>query len=129
MCTSRRTVNLTDAYYDNPRNLLADSVGSAKRQAQAAAGLTPYVEDASFVKLREVTASVDLPPRLVTRLGGGRLTSARLAVTGRNLLSSYKYTGLDPEISNFGNQQVARAQDVTPYPPARSVFFALSVGF
>lgn len=123
------TVNLTDAYYDNPRNLLADSVASAKRQAQAAAGLTPYVEDASFVKLRELTASVDLPQGLVNRLGGGRLSSARLALTGRNLFSSYKYSGLDPEISNFGNQQVARNQDVTPYPPARSVFVALNVGF
>jgi TonB-linked SusC/RagA family outer membrane protein len=123
------TVDLTNAYYDNGLFLLADSVASAKRQAAAAAGLTPYVEDASFVKVRELTASVDVPPAWVQRVGGGRLTSARLALSGRNLFTSYKYSGLDPEISNFGNQQVARAQDVTPYPPARSVFVSLNLGF
>jgi hypothetical protein len=58
------------------------------------------------------------------------VTTARLQVSGRNLLLWYpNYFGLDPEVSNFGNQQVARGQEVTPYPPARTFFVSLDLGF
>jgi TonB-linked SusC/RagA family outer membrane protein len=122
--------NLTNAYFDpNGLYLLADSVASAKRNAANAAGLPAYVESASFVKLREITLSYALPDRWISGLSWARLSSARLQVSGRNLLSSFPYTGLDPEISNFGTQNIGRGQDVTPYPPSRSVFFSLDLGF
>ena len=53
----------------------------------------------------------------------------RLELAGRNLLTSTKYTGYDPEVSNFSNQALGRFQDVTPYPPSRSVFFSISANF
>ncbi len=121
-------VNVTNAYYDNGLFLLTDSVASAKRIAAAGAGLTPYVEPGGYVKLREVTLSYDLPGQWVNTIAGGRINTVRLSVSGRNLWSSFKYTGLDPEVSNFGNQDVTRAQDVTPYPPARSYFFTIDLG-
>jgi TonB-dependent starch-binding outer membrane protein SusC len=122
------TANLTNAYYDNPLFLLADSAASAKRLASAAAGGTPWVESARFVKLREVRLSWDLPSSWVKAIGQGRLRTARIDVSGRNLLWSFPYTGLDPEVSNFGTLAVGRGQDVTPYPPARSVFFGIDLG-
>ena len=122
--------NLTNGYFDpNGLNLLADSVASAKRFAAVLAGQAGWLESASFVKLREVTLSFDLPDQLVKRLTWVQLSSARLQVSGRNLWHSYPYTGLDPEISNFGSQNIGRGQDVTPYPPAKSVFFTLELGF
>jgi len=122
--------NLTNAYFDpNGLFLLADSVGEAKRNTANAAGSAAYLESASFVKLREITLSYALPDRWVNALTWARLSSARLQVSGRNLWSSFPYTGLDPEISNFGSQNIGRGQDVTPYPPAKSVFFSLDLGF
>jgi TonB-linked SusC/RagA family outer membrane protein len=122
--------NLTDAYFDpNGLYLLADSAASAKRNAANAANLPAYVESASFVKLREVTLSYALPDRWVTGMSWARLSSARLQVSGRNLWSSFPYTGLDPEVSNYGTQNVGRGQDITPYPPSRSVFVSLDLGF
>ena len=122
--------NLTNAYFDpNGLFLLADSALEAKRNAVNNAGGPAYVESASFIKLREVTLSYALPDRWVTGLGWLRLSSARLQVSGRNLWSSFPYTGLDPEVSNFGTQNIGRGQDVTPYPPSRSVFFSLDLGF
>jgi hypothetical protein len=53
---------------------------------------------------------------------------ARLALTGRNVLAWFRYTGLDPEVNFVGNTQVQRGQDVTPYPPARSFFISLDLG-
>jgi outer membrane receptor protein involved in Fe transport len=87
-----------------------------------------YLEDASFVKLREVTLALDLPERLVSGLWS-RARYATLTLSGRNLLTFTDYTGLDPEVSNFGNQNIARNIDVAPFPPSRSFWFSLRVGF
>jgi len=120
--------NLTIAYYDNGLYLFGDSAQSATRLKQAGAGLTPYVLPGGFLKLREVTLSYDLPNHFVSEIGFGHLTSLRASLTGRNLFISTKDLGLDPEISNFGSQNVQRGQEVTPYPPVRSFFFTLDLG-
>ncbi len=120
--------NLTNAYYDNGLFLLADSAASAKRIAAAQAGGAPYVESARFVKLREVRLSWDVPDKWVGVIGRGRVRTMRIDVSGRNLFWSFPYTGLDPEVSNFGTLAVGRGQDVTPYPPARSIFFGVDLG-
>ena len=55
-----------------------------------------YFEDADYTKLREVRVAVTLPERLA-RLGGA--SRVRLSLTGRNLHTWTKYTGLDPEVT------------------------------
>jgi TonB-linked SusC/RagA family outer membrane protein len=123
------TANITNNYYDfNGPYLLADSVGIARRRAAIRANGTPYVESARFVKLREVRLSYDLPDSWVRFIGNGRLRSARIDLAGRNLFMSFPYTGLDPEVSVFGNLQTARGQDITPYPPAKSIFVGVDLG-
>ena len=87
-----------------------------------------YVQDASFIKLREVTLSFDMPDRLVAFLGRG-VQSATLSFEGRNLITWTKYQGLDPEVSNFGNQAIARNVDVAPFPPSRTFWVGLNLGF
>lgn len=60
-----------------------------------------WLEDGSFIRLRNVTAAYNLPTSLCKKF---RLTSARLAVIGTNLLTFTRYTGLDPEIArDFDN--------------------------
>jgi TonB-linked SusC/RagA family outer membrane protein len=87
-----------------------------------------YIEDGSFVKLREITLSYELNPKFIQNVWSG-VESVNLSLSGRNLLTWTDYTGLDPEVSNFGNQQLARSIDVAPYPPSRSFWFAVNVGF
>jgi TonB-dependent starch-binding outer membrane protein SusC len=87
-----------------------------------------YVQDASFIKLREVTLSFDLPDKFVSFLGRG-VQSASLSVEGRNLITWTHYQGLDPEVSNFGNQAIARNVDVAPFPPSRTFWVGLNLGF
>ena len=84
------------------------------------------------MKLRELTASYQLPDRFtqwLDRRGGIRFNSVKLALTGRNLLSSFPYKGLDPEANAWGSQNVTIGQDVYPYPPSRSFFVSLDLGF
>src|SRR6266566_4706322 len=87
-----------------------------------------YVEDASFMKLRELTLSLDVPETMVARLGRG-VRTAELSFSGRNLWTHTNYTGMDPEVSNFGNQPIGRNIDVAPFPPSRSYWCSLSLGF
>jgi hypothetical protein len=60
---------------------------------------------------------------------GPGVNNATLSVSGRNLVTWTKYPGLDPEVSNFGNQNVGRNVDVGPFPPSRTFWFGLSLGF
>ncbi len=120
-------INLTNAYYDNGLFLLADSAASARRMAAVTRGLLPYVESASFVKVREVALSYDLPEALLGPVRG-ILHSARLTASARNPFAAFHYSGLDPEVSDFGNTPVTRGQEVTPYPPARSFFLSVDLG-
>jgi len=122
-----KVVNLTQLIFDAGGNW-KDPAASNQRLTDL--GTTaPYVQSASFLKLREVTLAYQLPQHWATRVFGGRANGAALELSGRNLLTWTKYEGLDPEVSNFGNQNVARNQDVAPFPPSRSFFFTVNVNF
>ncbi|HEU4632283.1 MAG TPA: TonB-dependent receptor [Gemmatimonadaceae bacterium] len=55
----------------------------------------PIYQDASYVRLRDVTLSYNLDPSLSSRLG---VSSARVYVSGRNLATWTDWIGLDPEL-------------------------------
>jgi TonB-dependent starch-binding outer membrane protein SusC len=87
------------------------------------------VQDGSFVKLREVSLSYDVPASLTKRLYGARTGSVRMSLVGRNLAIWTPYWGMDPEVSNFGNNNVGRFVDLATYPPSRQFFFSVDFGF
>jgi hypothetical protein len=129
-------VNLTKFLYDlgsNTADYANPVSGSTLTAGAARLAAWPkqtriYVEDAGFVKLRELTLSYDLPQSITSRIGRG-VRTAQISVSGRNLLTWTNYTGLDPEVSNFGNQPIARNIDVAPFPPSRSFWFSLMLAF
>ncbi|MBA3466144.1 MAG: TonB-dependent receptor plug domain-containing protein, partial [Gemmatimonadaceae bacterium] len=120
-------VNLTNAYFDG--GLGADTAVGNARARSFAAGNAAYVEPSGFVKLRELTVGFELPAGLTSGMFNGRAQSARIELSGRNLATWTKYTGLDPEVSNFGNQPLGRFQDVTPYPPSRLFYLTINTTF
>lgn len=54
------------------------------------------VEDASFLRLKTVQLSYDLPRRVIGRLG---VEQFRIFISGQNLYTWSNYSGLDPEVS------------------------------
>ncbi len=104
-----------------------ETAGRARFEKWLGKDASVYIEDASFLKLREVTVSYNLPSEWVSMIP--QVKTARLSVSGRNLLTFSSYSGLDPEVSNFGNQAIARNIDVAPFPPSRSFWTSLDVGF
>ena len=80
-----------------------DTTAPLDDQAAYIAGLmgtdAGYIQDASFTKLREVSVSIGVPERYLSRFGFG---GATLTFAGRNLKTWTKYKGLDPEIYEQG---------------------------
>nr|WP_240359770.1 SusC/RagA family TonB-linked outer membrane protein [Pyxidicoccus trucidator] len=120
-------INLTRFLYDAAGTSPDFEEAGRQRLTDRRTNAGIYVEDASFVKLREVTFAYSLPKQWVSAIP--KVKSARLSVSGRNLLTFTSYSGLDPEVSNFGNQAIARNIDVAPFPPSRSFWTSLDVGF
>jgi len=87
-----------------------------------------WLEDASFVKLREVSMGWEIPSSITDALWS-EIGSARVRLAGRNLLRFTEYSGMDPEVSNWGNQSVSTGQDVAPYPPSRVFQLSLDLSF
>jgi len=56
-----------------------------------------FFEDASFARLKDVSLAYQLPSKVLNRL---KLNKLKLYITGRNLATFTKYSGLDPEINN-----------------------------
>lgn len=122
--------NQTLSLYDC--NQLAPDQATPAGQIRANAcqvGLAPsFVQSTTFLKLRELSLAYSIPKAVAQRLFRGA-DNARISLTGRNLFTHTNYFGYDPESSNFGQQAITRNIDLGPYPPSRSFFVNVSVGF
>ncbi|NVO84710.1 SusC/RagA family TonB-linked outer membrane protein [Hymenobacter terrestris] len=109
-----RPVELTQGYYQN----ILGAVG------------TPFIEDASWTRLRYATLSYALPAALLERTGV--IKGLELNVTGRNLLLLTKYTGADPETAASGSGVRGGGSNGFDYgnvPATRGVDMGLRVTF
>jgi len=120
-------INLTQLLYDLAGNAPDQVPAGNNRVTSWLGGHTQvYVQDGSYLKLRELSLGFELPSDIPQHFG---MRSAQISLTGRNLLRFTPYKGLDPEVSNFDNQAIGRGVDVAPFPPSRSFFFSIDVGF
>ncbi len=81
-----------------------------------------YLEDASFIKLRDLSLTYRVPDQWAGRLS---LDQLQLELKGRNLYTWTDYTGYDPEINMFGLSTVARGVDFAVYPHPRTFTFGV----
>jgi hypothetical protein len=130
---SNMTQNLFDeggqSYdYEDPSPVSGQTLGEWRYETwDGGNNAQVYIQDAGFVKLREVSLAYTVPNRLLARVPGAQ--SMTLSLTGRNLFIWSDYWSPDPEVTNFGNSNTARIIDLAPYPPSRSYFFSVDVGF
>jgi outer membrane receptor protein involved in Fe transport len=81
-----------------------------------------WVESSDFFKLRTVSATIDLPPRLLN------VRRASLVLAGRNLFTSTKYSGTDPEAADQRDNTFSR-RDYYVFPPYRTFTASLRASF
>ncbi len=96
-------------------------------QAGANNGTKDYFyENASFIRLRNISAAFDVAK--FTKLAFFKKT--QLVLSGRNLITSTKYTGYDPEVSSGGsNSSFDRAVDHNTIPNTKSYTVGLNIAF
>ncbi|MEX0723822.1 MAG: SusC/RagA family TonB-linked outer membrane protein [Gracilimonas sp.] len=93
----------------------------------AASASSYFVEDASFVKLREVALSYTLDGDKLGSLGN-YMDQIRLSVSGRNLLTFTEYTGWDPEVALRTNATNFRIDEYS-YPNYRTFTGSVQIRF
>ncbi|MFN2566553.1 MAG: SusC/RagA family TonB-linked outer membrane protein [Gemmatimonadaceae bacterium] len=89
-----------------------------------------FVENGTYVRLRELALNWTLPQRWVTRVPVGDFRSARLGIVGRNLWTSTDYSGYDPDVSGpGGGNPFAYRVDYFTYPAYRTFTVMFELGF
>jgi TonB-linked SusC/RagA family outer membrane protein len=124
-------INLTRYLMDDARTSddWGTPAGVARYQGYLRGSIQPYIEDGSFVKVREVSVGLDVPRRFISSISNVGVDRMRVSLTGRNLFMWTNYTGVDPEVANFGAAAIRNNLDIGPYPPTRSFFLNISLGF
>ena len=84
-----------------------------------------WIEDGSFVRIRNVSLGYTFPNSMLKPLG---VKSLRAYLTGQNLYTFTKYPGYDPETSSEGSG-LSRGGDYLGYPSARTLIVGLNVTF
>lgn len=85
-----------------------------------------FWEDASFVRVRNVTLGIDLSKFTNAKW----LKKCQFVLNGRNLFTFTKYTGMDPEISSgAANSAFDRGIDHSSIPNLKSYQATLNFGF
>lgn len=97
---------------------------SAKNFDQEAVTSSEYVENASFIRLSNVTLGYNFKAREVSWLSG-----ARIYVSGQNLFVMTDYTGFDPEVNTSMdvNGYPSFGIDYTSYPRPATVILGINV--
>jgi len=91
-----------------------------------------YYQDASYLKLRELTLTWEIPQKWVSKTWSGA-NGAKLSLSGRNLAWWTKFRGGDPEAQNFGAggvpDAIQRNRELAAYPASRSYWLNFSLDF
>ncbi|MFA4980425.1 MAG: TonB-dependent receptor, partial [Sphingobacterium sp.] len=92
-----------------------------------------FVEKGSYLRIKSMTLAYTLPKQVLERW---KLNKVRFYVTGENLLTFTKYSGLDPEVSMYGgtNQETVSSNmapgiDFGTSPQARTFIVGLNLTF
>jgi len=100
------------------------SYGSAGFYRAAYRGISSnFVEDASWVRLRNLSLSYSIPFKK------GVIKNAAVTLTGNNLVLITNYTGYDPELSSTSSGSNADAFAGFTYPAVRSYLLSVNLNF
>ncbi|MCF6407741.1 TonB-dependent receptor [Chitinophaga filiformis] len=113
---------LLDRYSDtNPDGKVARATNAPVAQVT-----DRYVENGSFVRLKNLSLGYSLPGGLLEKIHAKQL---RLYVTAQNILTWTNYSGLDPEVNFYDNDNTKQGIDYGAYPASKGFLAGLSVTF
>ncbi|WP_343668756.1 TonB-dependent receptor [Chitinophaga sp.] len=85
-----------------------------------------YVENGSYVKLKTLSLGYSIPRDVIRQL---HISQLRVYVTAQNIWTWTKYTGLDPEVNFFDNDNTKQGIDYGAYPSTKGFLAGLNLTF
>lgn len=101
-----------------PRALLSTQRGNVFSDTQ--------IENGSYVRLKNITLGYSLSASLLEKIKFNRI---RLYISAQNLLTFTPYSGIDPDISHFGQSNLTPGVDLGGYPKAKVYAVGIDLGF
>jgi len=106
----------------NPSNTIprANSVGQPYQVT------TRQIEDGSYIRMKNIQLAYNIPASVLERL---KIANARIYVSGQNLVTFTHYSGFDPEVSRFGQDNASFGSDYGSYPTSKMYLVGLNLTF
>lgn len=92
--------------------------------AETSKSLSAYVEDGSYLRVRNISLSYRLPDNVSHKM---KLSSLTLSASLQNWFTLTNYSGYDPESSYKGSDNALQGIDWAGYPSPKSVTFSIKV--
>lgn len=84
------------------------------------------VEDGSYLRVQDVTLGYNIPVNILEKLN---LRYVRIYVSAKNLHTFTNYSGYDPEVSRFANDNLSMGADYGSYPRSRIFMAGANISF
>lgn len=123
---NRSTRILLPTYQDDPNSQRPVLYLKEANTATGAGASTLNVFDASYIKLKSINISYELPKKWLDWIG---FRQGLVYAAGSNLFTITKYPGPDPEVSNDPYSIIGGNTDDASYPQVRQFTFGLRFGF
>lgn len=81
------------------------------------------IEDGSYLRLKTVSLGYNVPKKWLNKIN---VSALRVYVSGQNLYTWTKYSGLDPEVSTY-NSVLTGGFDYSAYPRTRTFAFGVNL--
>ena len=88
-----------------------------------------FVENGTYVRLKELAVNYTFPTTAVSRLRVLGASGLKVGIVGRNLLTSTKYTGYDPEVAGLSGDPYSFRFDTFSYPNFRTFTGLVELAF
>jgi TonB-linked SusC/RagA family outer membrane protein len=85
-----------------------------------------YIEDGSYVRLKNLTLGYTLPSKI---LAPAKISKARVFLTGQNLFTLTDYSGYDPEVNSYEQNNLLQGIDYGAYPSSKTFLAGVELSF
>ncbi|KAA9036654.1 TonB-dependent receptor [Ginsengibacter hankyongi] len=83
------------------------------------------VEDGSYLRLKNIQLAYNLPENALKL---AKIRSLKIYVSAQNYITWTRYSGYDPEVNRYGQDNVSQGFDYGSYPAAKTILFGLNLG-
>jgi hypothetical protein len=90
---------------------------------------TLFVEDGSYIRGKSIRLGYHIPESLLSSARVRSLRDAQVYVSAQNFFTTTKYTGFDPEVSEYATSVLAQGIDFGTYPQTRQITFGFTTAF